>query len=345
MLMLKAEKYDLLRVISSVLSNKSVLITGASGFVGRSILRLLADLDRKSPLNLYVSAQYRKMVPCLESEIINQHIIADIGMPLNCERSPDIVFHCATPASALLNVGEPQKMLTTNMQAMDWILSDPKVLTKSPIVVFTSSGAVYGSQHADLERIPEGWSGAPDPLAPGIAYAEGKRIAEFLLSESGRRGDVQPVIARLFAFSGVGLPLDRHFAIGNFVRNALCDEQIVVRGDGKTIRSYLDSEDMAVWLLKAAITRAADFPLHIGSAQPISISTLAELVSRIGFDLTGRQCVVSLQNQESLVDGNRRYVPDNTSTMNHLSVAEWKSLDQSICEMMASEMERKKWHS
>ena len=82
-------------------------------------------------------------------------------------------------------------------------------------------------------------------MLPGVAYAEGKRVAEFLLAEASRTGKVQQSICRLFAFSGVGSPFDRHFAKGNFVKDAIDNEEITVRSDGSSVRSYLDSDDMA----------------------------------------------------------------------------------------------------
>ena len=112
-------------------------------------------------------------------------------------------------------------MFETNVSAMKWVLESLKEQQKKVRVVFTSSGAVYGAQDALISHVPETYLGAPDVLSPGSAYAEGKRVAEFLLAQSAFEGFVEAIFARLFAFSGPGLPLDRHFAIGNFVADAI----------------------------------------------------------------------------------------------------------------------------
>ena len=67
--------------------------------------------------------------------------------------------------------------------------------------------------------MPEDWRGGPDPLDTGSAYAEGKRLAEQLCAIYASRVGVEAKIARCYTFVGPYLPLDRHFAIGNFIRD------------------------------------------------------------------------------------------------------------------------------
>ncbi len=319
--------------LSSYLDNKVVMITGASGFVGRSLLRSLKNLKRTVNFKVHVICQYRTFSKCDEFVAIDEHIVAEIGSHFQTIKHPDIIFHCATPASAVMNIEEPRRMFELNVQAMDWILDNPVLTKNSPIIVFMSSGAVYGSQPDHLSHIPETWTGGLNTFSSGIAYAEGKRVAEFLLSEAARTGKVQQSICRLFAFSGVGIPFDRHFAIGNFVKDVVDNQKITVRSDGSSIRSYLDSDDMARWLLTASTKPRNDFPYHIGSEHALSIGELAETTSKVIGTLTGKSIPVEILGTNSPIDGFKRYVPANRLTRAALGVEELITLEQSIVKM------------
>ena len=139
------------------------------------------------------------------------------------------LIHAATEASASLNNEEPLVMLDSitagTRRVLDFAAQQPL-----KAFLFTSSGAVYGKQPPEMTHIPETYTGAPDPLDPKNAYAEGKRYAELLCSIYSRQYHVPVKIARCFAFVGPYLPLDIHFAIGNFIRDGLNGGPIVVKG-------------------------------------------------------------------------------------------------------------------
>ena len=73
-----------------------------------------------------------------------------------------------------------------------------------------------------------------------------KRASEHLCCLYNDRFGVESVVARCFSFVGQDLPLNAHFAIGNFIHDALhSTDEITVAGDGAPVRSYMNQADLA----------------------------------------------------------------------------------------------------
>jgi dTDP-glucose 4,6-dehydratase len=77
------------------------------------------------------------------------------------------------------------------------------------------------------------------------------------------------------------LPLNAHFAVGNFILDAINQRQIEIKGDARVLRSYMYGTDLLEWLLKIGVSGMSGRAYNIGSAEAISIGDLARLVQEI----------------------------------------------------------------
>jgi UDP-glucuronate decarboxylase len=220
----------------------------------------------------------------------------------------------------------------TPLQRYDQIVNGTRNLLDLAVVcnaerfLFISSGAVYGPQPAHLDRLSEDWHGIPDPLEPANAYGIAKRAAEHLCALYNHTHRLHTVIARCFAFVGEDLPLDAHFAIGNFIRDALWHDRIVVKGDGMPLRSYLDQRDLAEWLLSLLYNGAAGCAYNVGSDRAYSIAEVACLVR----DLVSPEKEVKIEGKVDGNNGRNLYIPCIRRAREELGLEVKISLDAAI---------------
>ena len=163
---------------------------------------------------------------------------------------------------------------------------------------------LYGRQPPDLSHVPETDRGGPDPTDPRAAYGEGKRVAEAMTAMMARHHGFAAVIARCWAFVGPHLPLDTHFAVGNFLRDAAAGGPIRIGGDGTPYRSYLHAADLTVWLWALLADGPDCQPVNVGSGEAVSIVQLARAVAAVA------GCDVRIANEPTPGKPAERYVPD-----------------------------------
>jgi len=203
----------------------------------------------------------------------------------------------------------------------------------APKVLLLSSGAVYGRQPHDMAHMDEEYAGGPDVMEPSSSYAEGKRAAELLGALYAKRRGLKVKIARGFAFVGPYLPLDAHFAAGNFIRDGLAGKPIVVAGDGTPYRSYLYGADLAYWLWTILLRGTSCRPYNVGSERAVSIRGLAEAAAaHFG---SGREVIVTRRPVEGAKAG--RYVPSTARAREELHLEEHVDLAEAVRRTVA-------WH-
>jgi nucleoside-diphosphate-sugar epimerase len=322
---------DHTRELWQQLRGERIFITGGTGFFGCWLLESLLWAQDKLGLGLQAAVltrdpdAFRAKAPHLAGHPGVTLLVGDILSYEFPAGTFSHFIHAAVDASAKLNDKAPLHMLDTIVEGTRRAL-DHAIACGARRFLLTSSGAVYGKQPPEITHIPEEYAGAPDPLDPRSAYGEGKRVAEHLCALAARGSSLEPKIARCFAFVGPYLPLNIHYAIGNFIRDALRRGPIIVLGDGTPFRSYLYAADLAIWLWTILLRGQACRPYNVGSEQSISVGDLAIAVR----DMVDPKAEVVISQPADPASPPERYVPSVQRASTELGLRPSYSLDDAI---------------
>lgn len=299
----------------SKLKNKSVFITGATGLFGLWLLEFLLFLNKKYDFNITITiltrsyynfiSKYPKFKDCnidyIENDIAN----------FKLNRRYDFFFDLVWAKSE--NSEETYNIMVSGIKNVIKICENIEVEK----LLFISSGAVYGKQPSDILKITEDIKGIPIN-----AYAKAKKYSEELLLDS----KINVGIARGFSFIGAYMRLD-YFAIANFIDNVINNRDIIIKGDGSPIRSYLYMADAIHWLLTILLKAENNSIYNVGGGDGISIYDLAKKVSKQVNNYTGKIKVLGEKNYGMAPE---RYVPDTSKIIKELGVKENYTLDEAI---------------
>ena len=259
------------------LRGKRLFITGGTGFFGKWLLAALSHTHAELGLGLHLTVLSRDPAAFLRlhPEVANisaihfeQGHVADFSPD---HRRFDYILHAAADTTAVTNDAEEQERTRTIVDGTRRIID---LVQKSGAhrMLNISSGAVYGAFTSQPTGAREEDYDSAHPLIP---YAEAKREAEQLCADS----DIDFVTARAFAFLGPYLPLEAHFAAGNFLRDAIKGGPILVRGDGTALRSYLHPADLVVWLLRILLRGQRARAYNVGSDEIVTTAQLARHIA------------------------------------------------------------------
>jgi dTDP-glucose 4,6-dehydratase len=122
------------------------------------------------------------------------------------------------------------------------------------------------------------------------------------------------------------LPLDKRFAVGNFLRSAIDGKEIIVKGDGSPFRSYIYTAEMAAWIWGVLLRGRPGRAYNIGSEEKISIFSLAKRVVhalKANVNVRVTQTVSSTKSAQY-------YVPNTHRATKELGLSHQITLDDAL---------------
>ena len=324
------DQHDAMKEFASTMGDKHYFITGATGLFGTWLLCFMDWCHARSLAEPRVTNLVRRNV--LPKRSYSTSLVGDLRDFTFPNSKLDRLIHLAAPSArdtfgGMTDRDKLELLYFGTRNILDFASKNIRGRC-----LLTSSGAIYGGFSADQqEPISETSRFAPLSSWEQIGLGIGKRVSEFLVTEYGRDGLVNPGIARCFSFIGPGLPADLHYAIGNFVFNAVSGKNIIINGDGTPIRSYMHLGDAIYWILAILEYGEPGDDFNVGSEEGISIAELAVLVR----DCVNPNLEIEISGHNNVSVGNppnHYYVPDNKKAKMKLNVKQTVLLRESIIE-------------
>ncbi|MDE1162444.1 MAG: NAD-dependent epimerase/dehydratase family protein [Acidobacteriaceae bacterium] len=303
------------------LRSSRIFLTGGTGFFGHWLLESILHADRELSLGVRITAltrsaeAFRERSPHIAKHPAVTLLEGDIrSFALPAEEFTH-VLHAATDSTGAQSNAPAYALAESILEGTRNLLQQLN-RTSPTRLLYISSGAVYG-RSTTLPFTPETYTGAPDPLQLASSYDEAKRMAEHLCIAYTHNSPIAPVIARCFAFVGPHLPLDQHFAIGNFIGSALRNEPIHIKGDGTPRRSWLYMADLAIWLWTLLTNGTPDRAYNVGSGEAYTIAEAAQLTA----DTLSPGLAIQIDGTPRLDAPLNSYVPDVDRARDELGLA------------------------
>jgi nucleoside-diphosphate-sugar epimerase len=270
------------------LKNKTILITGGSGFLASYLIKSLLYLDAKLSLGLRIICVGRN------KEQLNIRLRAyldfpnflfyehDVSSPLpsNFQRS-DFVIHSASQASPKYYGADPVGTLLSNSAGTMHFLNYAKI-SRAEKFMFFSSGEIYGTNDAKDSLVGELDYGYIDPMQVRSCYAESKRMGETMCAAWSKQFDLNTVVVRPFHTYGPGMALDDGRVFADFVSSVVHKKDIILNSNGEALRPFCYIADATQGFLTALLMGGNSEAYNVGNPNAeISIIELARLIANL----------------------------------------------------------------
>jgi UDP-glucose 4-epimerase len=252
----------------------SYLVTGAAGFIGRSIAAaLLARGESVRGVDSFITGKRDNLVGLEAMEFME----GDLADPAVCARAcagVEVVFHEAALASVPRSVADP---VATNRNCVDATLNVLVAAKEAGVrrVVYAGSSSVYG----DTPTLPKHEEMLPHPITP---YAVAKLAGEHYLGAFARVYGMETVTLRYFNVFGPHQDPTSHYSgvLAIFCRKLLAGEQPTIYGDGEQSRDFTYIDNVV-----AANLLAAAAPAEKVSGRAMNLATGSAVTLNQTFDL------------------------------------------------------------
>ena len=311
----------------SILSNKTVLITGASGMIGSCLIDALMrwNLRQELPCKIIALSRNEKTVNERFADYLGNENIKFIFHDINKEltgidNAVDYIIHAASNADPVNIAKYPVDTLTANIIGTNNLL---KFGLKHGMkrFLYISSGEMYGQPNNNNEDFKENYSGYIDCANPRSCYPSGKRAAEVLCQSYISQFNVDIVIARPCHIFGPTMTKNDSRAVSEFFRKSIYEKKIVLKSKGLIERSHCYVIDAVKALLIILKNGSCGEAYNI--ADPRYQMTIKEFATKVA-EISGAELIYDLPNDVEMKGYS--YIKRSVLNSEKLEEIGWKSM-------------------
>lgn len=264
------------------LKNKSIMITGINGLIGSCIVDILNWLNINESYNIKIIGTVRDKSKTLErfKQYINLSIIEqDVIEEINYRGTVDYIIHVASNSHPLSFSSDPVGTMLGNFIGINNVLRFAET-HNCRRVEYISSGEIYGQGEKNLKAFEENYIGRLIPTEFRSCYPISKLASETLCVSYSKQYNLETVIARPCHCYGPTQTESDSRASAQFIKSVLNEENIVMKSEGKQIRSYCYVVDCAIAILCILINGSNKNAYNIANNKSIvSIKKMAEIIA------------------------------------------------------------------
>ncbi|MGQ8873595.1 NAD-dependent epimerase/dehydratase family protein [Paenibacillus sp. TSA_86.1] len=262
------------------LKNKTVFITGGTGFIGSLLVRFFDYMNKKYQWNTKIVTLVRDQskAEILLDSVGVEIIKGDICQLPQIEMDIDFVFHCAAITNSKAMIEEPVEVTEGIVQGTFNLMRLSHVKNVESIV-FLSSMEVYGVNDG-ITRVSEKDLGHIEIYNARNCYPLGKRMAENICFSFFSEYKVPVKVARLAQTFGAGISDNENRVFAQFARSVLYGQDIILHTDGAAMGNYCYSADAIQALLYILFNGKEGQEYNVVNEQAsLSIREMAEIVA------------------------------------------------------------------
>ncbi len=278
---------DLAAIASSALpwealKGKTILISGANGFLPAYMTETLLYLNETRALGIHILGLVRD-IDRAKARFANydgrkdlDFLVQDVTQPLPPGLEAQFIIHAAGQASPKYYGVDPVGTLASATLGTAQLLELAR-RSRAEGFLFFSSGEVYGQVPATDSPLSEDALGKVDSMQLRSCYAEGKRAGETMCVAWNQQYGVPAVVARPFHTYGPGMRLDDGRVFADFVADLVACRDIVMKSDGSALRPFCYLADAVEGFFTVLLKGRPGQAYNIGNEDAeISILQLAE---------------------------------------------------------------------